>query len=419
MLIYAPLYFFRVKMSGDSLNLGKRLGWKMVPRASDNPCLWIHAVSVGEVLSLRNLIRQAKESHPEWDIFFSTLTNSGYRVAKEKLSGADHVFFVPLDFSPIVRRFFKAVKPSVLILTESEFWPNLLHTARKSGRPVLLINGRISGRSYRSYGRMKPLIKKVLHNIDYFLVQTDQDKERLEKIGVPAERTEVAGNLKCEVNLPPISSQERQVLRQALGRSPEKKILIAGSTHKGEEKLLLEAFQEARKGQEDLVLILVPRHPERANDVKNLAQKFGLEVKKRTELQPGKSWDVLVLDTIGELSQFYALADLAFVGGSLVPKGGQNLLEPIYYEKPVLFGPHMENFALLAEQFLRCRAAKVVNSKKDLIEAFQMKEEQELIDMGKRAKELLDSQQGATQRTLRVIESLVSRSSSTPDRPSS
>ena len=409
-LLYAPGYFIQMKIrKKESLFLKERLGIKLPAAKPGAPSLWIHAVSVGEVLSLRRLVSELRTKHPSWPIYFSTLTNSGYNVAKQALSGVAEIFFVPLDFGRVVRRFFSVLRPQLFVLAESEFWPHLLRQARRSCRSVILVNGRMSRRSYRKYRRWRSLVRPVLGNIDYFLVQTELDRERLEGIGIPAQRIEVAGNLKAEVCLPEVSVEERHNLRTAFGLSPEKKVIIAGSTHRGEETLILKAFAGARKIRPDLAVVIAPRHPERSPEVEKAAVELGLRVMRRTQVESDKPWDVLILDTIGELTKFYALADLAFVGGSLIPHGGQNLLEPAFYGKPLCFGKHMENFAALADDFVNSGAARIILGPEELEDVFLMKDERALEEMGRRAKDLLRSLQGATARTLQVIESRIAK----------
>ncbi|MEW5901058.1 MAG: 3-deoxy-D-manno-octulosonic acid transferase, partial [Acidobacteriota bacterium] len=371
------------------------------------PALWIHAVSVGEVLSLRNLISRVNENHPSWSIYFSTLTNTGYRVATEALAEADRVFLIPLDFASLARRFFIRLRPQVFILAESEFWPNLLREARRSCRSVLLINGRVSSRAHRNYRRLKPLAKRVLDNITYLLVQSATDKARLEDLGIASERIQVAGNLKAEVRLPRLDPAEVEALKRAFGIAGRKKVIVAGSTHRGEEEIVLGAFAEVRKTRPNLLLVVAPRHPERAGEAEKISARLGLKARRRTETGDEMSWEVLVLDTIGELAKLYALADLAFIGGSLVPHGGQNLLEPAFYGRPIAFGPHMHNFAALAEAFLEARAARLVRSQRELADVFARVDDAGLEEMGRKAGELLASFQGATERTLQMIERLM------------
>jgi 3-deoxy-D-manno-octulosonic-acid transferase len=409
LLFYAPGYLIRVKLRRkEGLHLRDRLGMKLPARKPEGPSLWIHAVSVGEVLSLRRLVSELKTKHPSWRVYFSTLTNTGYRVARQTLSGVDEVFFVPLDFGWVAARFFSTLRPRLFVLAESEYWPNLLRQAGKSCRSVILINGRTSRRSHKRYLRCRMLVRPVLDHIDYFLVQSEADRERLGSLGIPAKRMEVAGNLKAEVRLPDVSNEERLGLRAAFRIPVEKKVIVAGSTHRGEEEIILQALAGAKKNRPGLALVIAPRHPERAPEVEKAAVDLGLNVMRRTRVEPQRLWDVLVLDTIGELAKFYALADLAFVGGSLIPHGGQNLLEPAYYGKPMCFGRHMENFATLADDFVRSGAARVVHGLGELEDLFLMIDEKSLEEMGRKAKDLLSSLQGATARTLQVIESRIS-----------
>ncbi|MBL7083549.1 MAG: 3-deoxy-D-manno-octulosonic acid transferase [Candidatus Aminicenantes bacterium] len=409
--IYIPMYFLRIKLiRRERLFLRERLGFRLPGKKDKKPSLWIHAVSVGEVLSLQNLIKKIKERHPDWTIYFSTLTNTGMRVAKEKLVDADFIFFIPLDFTFIIRKFLNVLEPDVFVLAESEFWPNLLREAKRKTDSVLLINGRISPQSFKRYFRFKSFSKKILKNIDLFLVQTENDKEKLEKIGVNPAEVKVVSNLKCEVNLPLLTEGELLSLKKNLSIQETKKIIVAGSTRKGEEKKLLVAYTKARSKREDLLLIIAPRHPERFDEVEKICQDFPFKAIKRTHVSPETQWDILVLDTIGELAQFYALCDAAFIGGSLVPWGGQNLLEPAFYGKPVFFGPHMENFSFLAEKFVQSGGARIVYKEKDLVNMFLMKNDKFFKKMGKRAKEALNSLKGATEKTLKAIESFMAES---------
>jgi 3-deoxy-D-manno-octulosonic-acid transferase len=367
---------------------------------------------VGEVLSLQSIIQELKTKHPSVEISFSSLTNSGLRIAKEKLKGADNIFFVPLDFASVVRKYFNTYNPKLFVLAESEFWPNLLRAAKKHGCPVLLINGRVSESSFRRYRRLRLLVKKILKNIDLFLVQTEDDKERLERMGLDSQRVKVAGNLKAEIELPLLTENEISSLKQDLGIQEGKKVIVAGSTCKGEEDLLLEAFSKAKSARNDLLLILAPRQPGRFNEVKRMSENFPFLAQCRTRLPSKDKWEVLILDTLGELAQFYALSDVSFVGGSLVAWGGHNLLEPAFYKRPIFFGPYMKNFSYLAEKFVQSSAARIAHNQEDLTEMFLMKDEKSLSEMGERAKQTLDSLKGATKKTLEAIETMLRRGES-------
>jgi 3-deoxy-D-manno-octulosonic-acid transferase len=408
LILYLPPYFVRIRLlRREGLYLKERLGFRLPRESRLRPSIWIHAVSVGEVLSLQNLVKKIKERHPTWAIHFSTLTNTGMQVAKEKLKDADQIFFLPLDFTRVVRKFFRILKPEVFVLAESEFWPNLLREAKRQTRGVILVNGRISQRSFKRLSRLNFFTKRLLNNICLFLVQTDKDKERLEKVGLSPDKVKVVSNLKSEVNLPLLSPEELLKLKRSLNILETKKVIVAGSTRKGEEKMLLDAYTKARRMRDNLLLILAPRHPQRFDEVERMSRDFPFKVMRKTQVAAGKVWDVLILDTLGELAQFYALSDIAFIGGSLVSWGGQNLLEPAFYEKPVFFGPHMENFAFLAEKFIKSRAAQIVHSEKELVDMFLIQDEKYLEDMGRKAKEALNSLQGATEKTIQVIETLM------------
>ena len=408
-----PFYFFQRRvLRGERLYLKKRLGYELPKERSQRGSIWIHAVSVGEVLSLQGIIQQLKTKHPSEEINFSSLTNTGLRIAKERLKGVDNIFFVPLDFASVARKYFNTYNPKLFVLAESEFWPNLLRAAKAHGCPVLLINGRISESSFRRYNRLRLLVKKILKNIDLFLVQTEEDRERLEKMGIDSQRVKVAGNLKAEIELPPLTEDEISGLKQNLGIKKAKKVIVAGSTCKGEEELLLEAFSQAKRTRNDLLLILAPRQPGRFNEVKRLSENFPFLVQSRTSLSSEDEWEVLILDTIGELAQFYALSDVSFVGGSLVSWGGHNLLEPAFYRRPIFFGPYMKNFAYLAEKFVQSGAARVAHNPEDLVEMFLMKDEKSLSEMGETAKKTLDSLKGATRKTLEAIEAMMRRGES-------
>jgi len=314
------------------------------------------------------------------------------------------VFFIPLDFRRFVRRALKTIDPKLLILAESEFWPNLLRESKRHGAKVLLINGRISENSYKKYDNILPLAKRVLANLDLFLVQTDPDAEKLRLLGVGREKIRVAGNLKSEVHLPEFSPEELEEFRLSLALSGGDRIVVAGSTRKGEEDRLLAAFRKARDKRPDLRLIIAPRHIERAGEIEKISQGLGLRAILRTKPVPAGGWDVLILDTFGELARFYALSDAAFVGGSLVEWGGHNILEPAYYGKPVYFGPHMKNFAGLADAFLKGGAARIVRTDADLEEMFLLADEGMLLESGAKAASVLASLGGATERTLKAIE---------------
>jgi len=384
--IYFPVYLIRLRvLKKERLHISDRMGARICAPKRGKKVLWIHAVSVGEVLSLQNLIKKMKQAHPDWVIYFSTLTNSGYKVAKEKLTDIDELIYLPFDFKIIVRRFFSIIKPSLFVLTESEFWPNLIREAQRQAGGVALINGRISSCSYNRYKYVKVFMRKILTNIDFFLMQTDEDQRRMELIGADKQRISVAGNLKAEINLKKLSEKEVLDLKKKLNIPDKSKTIVAGSTRKREDILLLKAFSKALKKRKAIKLIIAPRHMDRVDKIREYCERVYLNAAQKTCLSSEVTWDVLILDTIGELSRIYAVADSAFIGGSLIPWGGQNLLEPAFYGKPIFFGPHMDNFAYLAEEFVRKGGAKIVRSEKELIDFFVFHDEKRQTMMGEKA----------------------------------
>ncbi len=405
LLVIFPAYYLKLRFARkEKLYLAERLGFRLPERTDDRPLVWIHAVSVGEVLSLQSLIREIKARHPRWIVFVSALTGTGYRMAKEKISGADRVFFIPLDFGLCVRKVLNRLRPRLLVLTESEFWPRLLHEAGRRSVPVLLVNGRISARSGRRMRRGRFLFRRVLAPVRRFLVQTELDRERLLGAGIGDGRIAVAGNLKCEVRLPVLSAEDMARLKDEIGAGRAARIIVGGSLHPGEEGPLLRAFAAAKASGNGIKFILAPRHCEKFADLENAFAASGLVFARRTAGRPSQDWDVLILDTMGELARFYALADAAFIGGSLISWGGQNLLEPAFFGKPVFFGPHMDNFASLAEAFVQEGGARIVRTHEDLRAMFEMQDDAALTEMGRRARLTLESLSGATDRTIMAME---------------
>ncbi len=409
-VVYLPFHFLKLKLRrGESLHFKQRLGWGLRSEPAQGKTLWIHAVSVGEVLAVQDLVRQIKQKWPDWTICFSTLTETGYQVAGKKLGKEIRLFYVPLDFGCVVKKFFKVIKPDLFVLAESEFWPHLLRQAGRRAGSVMVINGRISPRSSGRMFRYRWIVKKILAPVNSFLVQTVREKNGLTDIGIESDRIEVVGNLKSEICLPDMDSEALNRMKTLLNIRAGKRVVIAGSTHKGEEEVLLRAFSAAHREIPDLLLILAPRHPNRTEEVLKLCRSFTGESVKRSLAAEHPDWDVLVLDTMGELAHFYALSDLAFVGGSLIPWGGQNILEPAFYGKPMCFGPHMDNFSELADAFLAADAARIVRDEKDLAELMRLKDTEGLRSMGRRARDTLDSLAGATEKTLRALRDTMNR----------
>jgi 3-deoxy-D-manno-octulosonic-acid transferase len=368
--------------------------------------IWIHAVSVGEVLAARPLVPALRERFPGHRLFLSTTTLTGNEIAKS-VRGLDGLFFAPFDFPHAVRRALEVVNPSLLVLVETELWPNLIHEASRRGARVALVNGRISPRSFPRYRRVRRFLSGMLSEVDLFLMQGEPHAERIRAMTAPPERVKVTGNLKfdaVEAGRPP-----ERVVRLLNGGSP-RPLWVAGSTMPGEEELVLRAFHRVRERVPHARLLLAPRHRERFSEVPGLIESAGFRCLRRSALDPG-SWsdgEVLLLDTLGELAQVYSLASVVFVGGSLVPTGGHNILEPAVAGKPVLVGPHMENFQEIADAFRAADALVQVAGEEQLIEAAGglLRDAARRRALGENGRALVESNRGALRRTVDALAEL-------------
>jgi 3-deoxy-D-manno-octulosonic-acid transferase len=362
---------------------------------------------VGEVLAVSHLIHELKKADPVAQIFISTTTATGQRLARERF-GETRVFFVPLDLGFAVRAYLNVVRPRLLILAETELWPNLLHGARQYGAAIAIVNARISDRSFPRYRRFRWFFSRVLADVDLFLAQTQEDAQRLRAIGAPTERVQVSGNLKFDVRTSSESSLAED-LRRARGTCGG--IIVCGSTTEGEEELLLEAFQQVLRQFPSATMILAPRHPERFDVVAGLVAASGIPLVRRSAWAGSErvSGAVFLLDSVGELAALYALAEVAFVGGSLLPGvGGHNILEPAQYGVAILVGPNTYNFREIIRVFERGGAVTTVNPGNLSGVLLQLLHEgSERQRLGQRARELFLQNTGATRRTLKALEPLL------------
>ena len=372
--------------------------------------IWVHAVSVGEVLAARPLIESLKARFPGLRVFLSTTTMTGNAVARKSVRGTDGLFYAPFDWPGPVRKALATLNPALLLLVETEIWPNLIHEARAKGTRVAVVNGRISPRSFARYRLVRRWLESVLHDVDLFLMQAESHAERVRRIGAPAERVRVTGNLKFDAAEAP-RAPGRLVRLLLDGHRRDHPMWVAGSTVTGEEELVLRAFHRVRERLPETRLVLAPRHPERFSEVPALIEAAGFRCLRRSELDPGR-WrggEVLLLDTMGELAQIYPLATVVFVGGSLVPSGGHNILEPAVAGKPIVVGPHMENFQEIADQFLAEGAMVQVRSAEELAREVEslLSDEVRRKSLGARARSLIERNRGALGRTLDALGSLV------------
>lgn len=370
------------------------------------PVFWLHAVSVGEVLAVSRLVGELDRAFPELRLLISTTTRTGQELARQRF-GAERVFYCPLDLPWAVQAYLRALQPRMLILAETEFWPNLLNHCFRSGIPVAVVNARISDRSWPRYLRLRALWQPFLRRLSRVLAQSENDAERLRALGCAAERVTFAGNLKFDVR----AAQESEATRLLRIRSEELRFVVAGSTLEGEETALLEAWPRLVAAHPNLVLVLAPRHPERFAAVAALLEKSAFPWHRRSELSAAshlRSGQIILLDTIGELASVYSLASVAFVGGSIVPAGGHNPLEPAQFAVPIIMGPHYANFRALVED-LRAHDALRIADQDDLaatlIELLRDRSAAEA--MGARAKQVFERRAGATARCVEALREIL------------
>jgi 3-deoxy-D-manno-octulosonic-acid transferase len=396
-------------------NLPQRLGYLPLSFNFDgDESIWIHAVSVGEVLTARALLPQLRERYPRLRIFLSTTTITGHQVARANVHDVDGVFYFPLDLPPIVRRTMSVVKPRLFVMMETELWPNLLRACRSAGVKTALVNGRISLRSFPRYRLARGFFRRVLADVDRFCMQSEESARRIVEIGAARERVTVTGSLKfdsLELPGPVVADRGRNRVLRYFRVSPDRPVVIAASTLKGEEETVLEAFQRIRALWGNALLIIAPRKPERFDEVERLARKPGWRVARRSDLAVDAEprVDVVILNTIGELAQLYQVATVVFVGGSLVDAGGHNILEPAVFGKPIVFGPHMHNFAEIARTFLENRGAIQVQADRELEDVLVelLSDPVKRAGLGAAARALVEANRGARARTLAVLTQLL------------
>jgi 3-deoxy-D-manno-octulosonic-acid transferase len=410
LLVSLPYWIFQMKRRGKyRLGLRQRLG--SVPAKLQPPCsrctIWVHAVSVGEVLAVSRLVDEMRRRWPAARVVVSTSTDTGQKLARTRF-GAESVFYFPLDFAFAIRPYLQVLQPELVVIAETEFWPNFLRLSKRNGARLAVVNARISDRSWPGYRRLRWWLPGVISKVDLFLAQTYEDRKRLIDIGAPEDRVEVTGNLKFDVE-PPSPPPVMASLRKSFQESGAGPILVCGSTvDEEEERILLQAFQNILASHPRSVMILAPRHPERFPVVASLLESIGIRFWRRS-LWSGEpvSGGILLLDSIGELAPVYGLADIAFVGGSLVPKGGHNIIEPARYGVPIVVGNHYENFRDIIGLFQAHDAVRIVGpAELPLVLMELISDEAERKTLGRRAAETWRSQTGATERTFAALERL-------------
>ena len=372
--------------------------------------VWIHAVSVGEIYVALRFMKAYREAHPSTFFALSTTTSTGHAIARKELDSRDVLFYFPVDLPVIIRKVLRIVDPVRIILVEGELWPNLVRLADRQGIPISLINGRMSERSFKGYRRLRPLVADVLRRIDPICVQGEVDAKRLVGLGAPPERVHVMGTVKFDVagRNPKGEKAALEILRR-IGVSSDAVVLLGGSTWPGEEAALCKIYKTLRQKYPNLFLVLVPRHVERSPEIVQCLEEQALSFICRSQLENFQSLerpDVLFVDTTGELSHFYAVADIVFVGKSLLEHGGQNPIEPALCGKAVVVGPNMENFPAVMPLFLQNEAIVQVPNLQSLETAIAhlVADQSARVALGERAAKLVEENRGTIQKTVRLLE---------------
>jgi 3-deoxy-D-manno-octulosonic-acid transferase len=375
------------------------------------PPIWVHALSVGEVISAIPLVEALKRRYPEQGIVVSVTTRQGMALAQAELKDrVDTLLTMPVDFWWSVHRAVNRLHPVLFVLVETDIWPGLIHYLERKGVKSILVNGRISPSANRSYGLVPCFAKRLFELFERCMMQSDLDRDRLLNLGLDGEKIETSGNIKFDRPWLPMGECERQQWLEGLKLGSESILLVAGSTHPGEERIVLEAFRKLHHEFNKLRLLLAPRNIERAGEIKRLVEASGFTGLLKTNVADNSlPYQVLILDTVGELARLYGLARIGFVGGSLLPFGGHNLLEPASFGCPVFFGPHTENFVQMAEDLVRAGGGKRVHDAKELFEMIKLLlANPELArSMGDKAEKFVLNNQGAMGRVMTQIDHLL------------
>jgi 3-deoxy-D-manno-octulosonic-acid transferase len=416
-LLTAPYYLWKRRDELAGRLWRERFG--LLPESfqqAERGAIWLHAVSVGETLAVVRLARDLQGLFPDRKIFLSSVTPAGRVAGESRLPSVAGRFYLPMDWRGAVGAALERIQPSLLLIVETELWPNLLRASHEFGARIILVNARLSTRSFRRYRLLRPLMRRVLEHVDVICAQTEADAERFRHLGAAPERIVLAGNLKFDSE-PPRLAAFSCLLEKAVAMTARGPIMIAASTMPGEEPIVLAAWSKVRAHYPKALLVLAPRHPARFDEVAQILTDSGRSYTRRTHLasqEPEISSqvaapEVLLLDTIGELAGILELADVVFMGGSLVPTGGHNILEAAYWAKPVVFGPHMENFQDIARLFLEANACVQVQDAAGLAESvLKLFGDRAAAErLGERGKQVLQKQTGATARVLEQVQRLL------------
>lgn len=415
LVLGAPYWIVRMATSGRyRAGLAGRLGRvpaELREAVAGRDVVWLHAVSVGEVMAATQLIRELRAALPGWVIAVSTTTVTGQRLARERLPESP-VFYLPLDFAFVIRRYLRVLHPKTLVLMESELWPNLIDQCARGGIPIAVVNARISDRSLPRYLRLRRLWQPLLEKISLYLAQSQENADRLIRVGAPADRVHTAGNLKFDVR-----TAKANALTESLRSNlpTDAAVIVCGSTLEGEERMLLDGWPTVLAAEPSAVMVLAPRHPDRFSTVAALIAECGFRALKASEFRqqplPVIPGSVFLLDTIGDLASIYSLGAMAFVGGSLIPSGGHNPLEPAQFGVPVLVGPSFQNFREIVDAMQSSDAIRIVPAEALAATIVDMlRHTSEAQSMGERGRAVFEAQAGATPRTIEALLKLLGES---------
>ncbi|HEX3725192.1 MAG TPA: glycosyltransferase N-terminal domain-containing protein [Pirellulales bacterium] len=412
LVLYSPVALFAAWRKGKyRAGLGQRVLGLVPMRPSPAPLVWLHAVSLGEVSLIASLVEEVRRRHPAAQIAISSTTVTGYVLAKTRYP--DHtVFYCPLDFTWAVRRALRRLRPDLLVLVELELWPNLIAAAKAQGVKLAIVNGRMSDRSFAGYSRLRLLVRRSLAALDLVAVQSPRDADRFLALGARPSTVQAVGSLKFDGAATDRENPVTARLRQLAGFRPGDTVFLAGSTQHPEEQMALDAYRELSAAHPELRLVLVPRHPDRFDEVARLLADSGLSWQRRSHLDSGHrdaAARVLLVDKVGELAAWWGTAGIAFVGGSMGPRNGQNMIEPAAYGVAVSFGPHTRNFRDVVAALLAGEGAIVVRDGGELARFVRccLENPAEAQQLGARAARVVASQLGATQRTAELLDALL------------
>lgn len=413
-LLLLPVLLYKMIFKGKYREgLQERLGFlsARLSYLQDEPTIWFHAVSVGETVAASSVVAEVRERYPDHRIVFSTVTDTGQEMAHKIIEEADEIIYFPLDFPWIVKRALNIIRPKLVVITETELWPNFIRYAKELGSKVMLVNGRISDDSAGKYKYLGPIMEDMLDNVDVLSMQSKQDVEYIKELGAREDKVYNSGNTKFDQTYAePDPAAEAEIYEEfKIERSQP--VLVVGSTHPDEEKQLIPAYKELKSEFEDLVMILAPRHVKRTDEIEKLYKQAGINIVRRTEIEERNPEEesVILLNTIGELAQIYSVADLVFIGGSLIEKGGHNILEPAAHGKLVFFGPHMFNFKANTRLVLKHGVGIQVEDVKELTKKmlYYLRNREELKEKGEQALQMIENNKGASVRNAELAEKLL------------